>query len=773
MALLPVQLFMALNAGQPLIHPMAYRQQVKYTPIMKRFKALFQIDPDSRELLEGTARRLVYTVLAIHLAFHFTATLVWPRVFSPSLWVTTFFIITLTVISLLLMRPYYLVSQVVWLGGLGVIILHAYFVYKQAEILTLLVFLPLMATGTLRQAEAFIVNAALLVFLVVAPYLDFLVIIPSGYRAALLLGTVFTTIFGWGLSSNLLSAISASNYHYRQARSLLDETRQHRGQISHMLKEKDQANYQLERLNQMLHQARKRADEARGDRDRFILAVSHELRSPLNFILGFSDLMVNSPEVYAPHLEWPPGLYGDVQEIYRSSTHLMGLINDILDMGQIDARQMALFRETVGFEQIVEEVRRMVEPSFTHKGLWLRTELEAELPLVYVDCTRMRQVLLNLLNNSLRFTEHGGALIRVAREGDDVLVTVEDTGSGIAPEDIPKVFDEFRQVGQENWRRREGTGLGLSISRRFVGLHGGSMWLESKLEQGTRITFSIPAQKTQLAPGVSAPRTGFQILDAQVREEQLVLLLTSDPYTSRLARQCLVDFRVIEVDKPDQLREKITQFYPRAVIVSHALVDVTRPFLKEISYELPVLVLALPTIEDRLSSLPDGIANYLVKPVSRVDLNEALSALPIPVHSLLIVDDDPSMLRFVTQALRMDNAEGANHDYRFLTAASGEEALRILADERVDVVLLDLDLPALSGWDVLDVMKENSSRLPPPVIVVSAHDMPPSLNPEGQELLNVWMKRSFTPHELGSILKTLLETLQPTYRFPISPRKND
>jgi signal transduction histidine kinase/CheY-like chemotaxis protein len=746
------------------MHPMAFRQQVKYIPIMKRFKALFQIDPDSRELLEGTARRLVYTVLAIHLAFHFTATLVWPRVFSPSLWITTFFILTLTVISLLLMRRYYLVSQGIWLGGLGVIVLHAYSVYQQAEILTLLVFLPLMATGTLRQAEALIVNAAILTFLVMAPYLDILPLIPSGHRAGLLLGTVFTTIFGWGLSSNLLSAISASNYHYRQARSLLEETRQHRGQISRMLKEKDQANYQLERLNQMLHQARKRADEARGDRDRFILAVSHELRSPLNFILGFSDLMVNSPEVYAPQLEWPPGLYGDVQEIYRSSTHLMGLINDILDMGQIDARQMALFRETVEFEQIVDEVRRMVEPSFTHKGLWLRTELKSGLPLVYVDCTRMRQVLLNLLNNSLRFTEHGGATIRVASEGEDVLVTVEDTGSGIAPDDIPKVFDEFRQVGHENWRRREGTGLGLSISRRFVGLHGGSMWLESKLEQGTRITFSIPAQKEKLAPGVSSPRDGFQILDAQVREEQLVLLLSSDPYTSRLAHQCLVDFKVIEVDRMEDLPVQIVELYPRAVVVSKALMDDARQYLLKLPYEIPVLSLTLPTAADRLGALPLGVVNYLVKPVSRVVLSEALAALPSEAKSILVVDDDPAMLRFVTQALGVENHSGPDPVYSFLTAATGEEALSILSEELVDVVLLDLDLPALTGWDVLEIMKEDPSRSNPPVIVVSAHDMPPVLHPDGQELLRVWMNRSFTPQELSGVLKALVETLHPAYR---------
>ena len=139
------------------------------------------------------------------------------------------------------------------------------------------------------------------------------------------------------MSSNLISAIEASSYHYNEAVRRLEETRQHRAQISVLLREQTKANYQLERMNRMLAYARAKADEAREDRDRFTLAVSHELRSPLNFILGFSDLMVNSPETYAARESWPPGLYDDVQEIYRSSTHLLGLINDILDMGKMDA----------------------------------------------------------------------------------------------------------------------------------------------------------------------------------------------------------------------------------------------------------------------------------------------------------------------------------------------------------------------------------------------------------------------------------------------------
>lgn len=743
---------------------------------MAFLKSLLHIDPDSRELLQGTARRLVFTVFGIHLVWHFIATLFWPRLFSPGIWSITLPMLALTLISLQLMRRYYLLSQALWLLGLASLIIYAYFNYAQPAILILLVFLPLMAIASLRQAEAILVSIALLALFIIFPFLTTwlpflppLPPVPPGYRLGVLLGTFFIAIFGWGLSGNLLSAISASNFHYRQARQLLEETRLHRGQISHMLKEKDQANYQLERLNQMLHQARKRADEARSDRDRFILAVSHELRSPLNFILGFSDLMVNSPEVYAAPENWPPGLYEDAQEIYHSSQHLLGLINDILDMGQIDARQMALFRESVPFVQVIEEVQRMVEPAYKHKGLWLRSVIEPALPPVYIDCTRMRQVLLNLLNNSLRFTDQGGVTIHLSRKQAELWVTVEDSGSGMTPEDAGRVFEEFRQAGQESWRRREGSGLGLSISRRFVRLHGGDMWLESELGSGTRITFSIPLQPDHLVVSTTEVIPEYPIMDAQVRQEKVVLLLAGDPSAARLAKQCLDNYRVIELEQPEDLLEQTGHYYPQALIIRQSLLDTVQPYLERLPFEVPVLSLALPGVDERFQALPEGIANYLVKPVDRQALLDALKLISKPIHTVLVVDDDPAMLRFVTQALRVDverdhPASDLPSEIQFLTAASGEDALRILSEENVDVILLDLDLPALTGWDVLNILKEDETRFAPAVIIVSAHDMPPLVQPTDHELLRVWLNRSFTPQELSGILKNLLASLQPTYR---------
>ncbi len=252
-------------------------------------RRLLAIPEENLDLLRSTARNLVYTLAALYALFHIVATLGWSRQFTPSIWGLTFGMALLTTATVWLLPRGYLRSQALWM------------VYGQPEITFLWLLLPLMGPFTLGMRGT--LGIAVLLWILTGLVGGQL---PPGYAATLKVVSLFAVALGWGLSGNLLSALDSASYHYHQARKLLEETRQHRAQISRMLKEQHQANYQLERLNQMLASARQRAEEARSERDRFILAVSHELRSPLNFILGFSDLMVKSPGTYAPLEDCPP-----------------------------------------------------------------------------------------------------------------------------------------------------------------------------------------------------------------------------------------------------------------------------------------------------------------------------------------------------------------------------------------------------------------------------------------------------------------------------------
>jgi len=593
---------------------------------------------------------------------------------------------------------------------------------------------------------------------------SFLPPLESGYFLGLVLGSMFIGFFGLGLSNNMLSALSSASFHYNRARDLLEETRHHRGEISRMLKEREQTNYQLERLNQMLQFARTKAEEARDDRDRFVLAVSHELRSPLNFILGFSDLMVNSPETYAKLKKWPRGLFDDVQEIYRSSTHLMGLINDILDLGQIDAQQMTIYRERASLRKLVKDVQKMAGPSFTQKGLWLKADVQSNLPGVFIDATRIRQVILNLVNNGLRFTKEGGVTIRVNQQKDVICVEVEDTGMGIAEADIPKVFEAFRQVGQDSWRRREGSGLGLAISQRFIELHGGEMWLESDLGKGSRFYFTLPLLDTHQDLDPIVEHQGWRQLSGVDQDEPLALLLAADSLTGRIIQQSLDNFKIVAVDDIEALPDQVAKLYPQAIFVDKSISLEGHLRLRDLPYDLPIIGIFLPGMMDGFQSLPENVRDYLVKPVDRGDLISAVGRLGVEITQVLVVDDDPAMVRFVTQAIHSaDYVAEIPIDYEFLTAHTGQQALDHLRAQPVDAILLDLDLPDINGWEVLAELQQDEALKQIPVIIISAMDFPQILYTHGRQVFDVMMRRPFSKQEMSAVLNAILASVKPVY----------
>ncbi len=694
-----------------------------------------------QDLMRATARNLVYTVAGLYLVWHSIATVGYPRLFSPSLWTISIYMFALTGLTIRLMKKNYLPGQIFWLMGLSGAVTLAFFIYGRVEILLLLIALPLMTVVTLGPSYA----AAIIAF---SGILAWALIHASGqppmYIAIILLGSAFTAVFGWSVSSNLMAALNAASYHYNEATRLLEETRDHRAEISRMLKDRNQVNYQLERMNEMLSAARAQAEEARENRSRFMLAVSHELRSPLNFIIGFSDLMVNAPETYAPLENWPSGLYDDAQEIYTSSRHLLRLINDILDMGKIDASQMSLYREKASIAQVIGDVRDMLSSAFEKKGIELRLEVPPNLPPVSMDTTRIRQVLLNLLNNGLRFTDQGSVTLRVENQPESLLISVSDTGAGIAASDLPKVFDEFRQVGEENWRRRAGSGLGLYISRQFVELHGGTLRVESRLGEGTRFEFNLPLEATPLvtAPGQPASRPP---------EHKNRLLLAISPRAedfSTLQRE-LDGYELVHLTESAQAAEAALRHYPRAILLSTEADPLPT---ESLPYVLPVIRLALP----HSGLQADNVYAHLVKPLRRKTLLKTLANLQIEINSLLVIDDDPAMLRFIRQALRAEKRE-----IQLFAAASAAEASDLLTKTSPSAILLDLELPDMNGQIWLKNLPPAYAHLP--VIVVSAQDAAEIVTSAPSSLLAISLQRPLRPAELGKNLRALLENIPPQY----------
>ena len=252
-------------------------------------------------------------------------------------------------------------------------------------------------------------------------------------------------------------------------------------------------NRELVRINRRLREANQEIREADRLKSEFVATVSHEFRTPLNTIIGFAKFMLNGGAGPLTELQ-----HTDLSAIYTSGQHLLGLVNDILDLSKIESGKVTLKKELLDFHEIAVGIMSSAIALVDDRPIDLEEEIAPNLPPVYADRKRVRQIILNLVSNAAKFTEQGHIALRVrpvTERGEPyILCAVEDTGIGIRPEDMPTVFESFRQVDSTSARRAQGTGLGLPISRRLAEMHGGRMWVESVEGAGSTFYFTLPAK---------------------------------------------------------------------------------------------------------------------------------------------------------------------------------------------------------------------------------------------------------------------------------------
>lgn len=309
-------------------------------------------------------------------------------------------------------------------------------------------------------------------------------------RGILLVCLWVTVWMVWLSLRPLLTAVRWSWSSHNQSMNALQQARDYQAQLRQSLQDLTSVNAQLNRLNKLAQSLRQEAEEERQVKEEFVANVSHELRTPINMIIGFCSMILDSPDAYGDQI--PSKLLADLQVVLRNSQHLSSLIDDVLDLSQINAGRMAITKERVSFQEIVDAAITAVQPLFQSKKLSLKVDVEPGLPPIWCDRTRIREVLLNLLSNAGRFTEEGGVAVHAMRENNFLKVGVQDSGPGISENDQQKLFKPFQQADNSIRRRYGGTGLGLNISKRFVELHDGQMWMESILGEGTTIYFQIP-----------------------------------------------------------------------------------------------------------------------------------------------------------------------------------------------------------------------------------------------------------------------------------------
>jgi len=570
------------------------------------------------------------------------------------------------------------------------------------------------------------------------------------------------TVLGWAWSSQ------------ERANKLLADLREHHGEMNRTLSALTEATYRLERAMHELAIAREEAEEARHIKAQFAANVSHELRTPLNLIMGFSELMHRSPEVYGK-VRWTPALRADIREIYSSSRHLLAMIDDILDLSRIEAQKLPLNLEPTDLGTLIRETATTAEGLLRGKPVALHTDLPAELPRVMVDRTRIRQVLLNLLNNAARYTDEGHVTICAEVFTNSITVSVADTGIGIPEDQMSVLFEEFGQVKGPLTRSRGGTGLGLAICKQFVRLHGGSIKAESKVGVGSVFSFSLPllvsgqawSQLVYYAPEGWTPHVPENPLG------KTAIVLGADPEATDTLVHLVPDYGITQMNTLGDLAEKVETDHPAGIVLFYDPMGPELPSPESVwrsadRYDLPIVRCEMPL--ERLMPRRLGAQHYLVKPIQREQLITAIGQHDRMPQLFLVADNDPGFVTLVERILR---AEFPGADVR--KAYSGGEVLEILRskepDKSFDVLILDLIMPDMNGFQVIKTLGQESLLIGLSILVVSGSGYESELASHYPIHIEVFRQNSPHKTDLGHYIKALLDEAPPDYSRPAPPAR--
>jgi signal transduction histidine kinase/DNA-binding response OmpR family regulator len=524
-------------------------------------------------------------------------------------------------------------------------------------------------------------------------------------------------------------AIGYSEAYFEHVQGLLEQTRDRKVELEQALSDLVNANRQLALAGERMAVLRTIAEEAQKAKSIFVAQVSHEFRTPLNMIIGLVSLMVETPEMYDVVL--PPEMSSDLEVVHRNCVHLANMINDVLSLTQMEAGRLVLHKERVDLRRLVDSAVTTVHPLVKKKGLFLQVEIPDDLLQVYCDATRIQQVILNLVSNAARFTVEGGITVRMEHDDQRVVVSVTDTGPGIPAEDAEMIFEPFCQGSSDIWRDKSGTGLGLSISKQFVHLHGGRMWLESKVGVGSSFLFELPI--SPLAGHTARP--GHWIREDWVWRERA--FRTDQVGTAdQLAKPRLVvcdetgalypqfagytdQAEFVETHDLDQAVKALRQCPAHALVLNTATPDGLRSQVERAQAQITdTPVVGCSVRRSMAHALEAGAAGYLTKPVTWIQLEEAMRNLGKSVRRVLVVDDDPDVLRLFTRMLYV-----CDDTLSVTTASSGKQAVDAARADPPDLVLLDVVMPGMDGWQVLERLREKDETAGVPVLFVSAQDL--------------------------------------------------
>ena len=500
---------------------------------------------------------------------------------------------------------------------------------------------------------------------------------------------------------------------------------------------------------QAAKEAAEYADRAKSD---FLANMSHELRTPLNAIIGFAEILRD--EIIGPIRPEQREL---VVDIHTSGRHLLNMINDILDLSKIEAGTMDLDFETFSVVDAMEEVNTIVNALASKKQIQLAQEFDQDIT-VTADKTKFKQILYNLLANGVKFTNEDGRVTTKFEISDNsLLIQVIDTGVGISPEDQEMLFQAFTQVDTSKARAHEGTGLGLALTKRLVELHGGEIWVESTVGEGSTFSFTLPMQRHVTSSPAPMPAN----LPASA-DNRTILVAEDNEQAAHLLGIYLMEagYRVEYATDGEAAIAKAAEIKPFAITL-----DIMLPkkdgwqVLKALKanpnlQSIPVIIVSIT--EERQLGFGLGAVDHLVKPIDKAALLASLRSLHLPERDgsvrILIIDDDPRAIRLLSTALE---SEG----YDVLKAYGGQEGIDLAVAEAPALIILDLAMPEVDGFQVVKRLAEDQEACDIPIVICTAMD----LTNEEKDRLNGQIQSVI--EKTGNVRQKLLEAIKRIERF--------
>ena len=540
-----------------------------------------------------------------------------------------------------------------------------------------------------------------------------------------------------------------------QIQSRDDELLRHR---HHLEDEVTARTRELQQLNEDLVLAKSRAEEANRAKSQFLANMSHELRTPLNAIIGYSEMLQEEADDLGT-----PEIKPDLLKIHGAGKHLLGLINDILDLSKIEAGKMTLYLEAFEVQTLLNEVAATVQPLIQKNGNQLTLEVAPEIGSMRADVTKVRQALFNLLSNASKFTDKGNITLRARRHGGDLFFDVIDSGIGMTPEQVGRLFQAFAQADASTSKKYGGTGLGLALSRKFCQLMGGDLTVVSEAGKGSTFTATIPVEVIEVTeeavpvlspPTAEIPSTG---------SGPLVLVIDDDSTVQDLLRRSLNrdGFRVETAPDGTSGLARARELHPDIITL-----DVMMPgmdgwevlaALKEDPETADIPVIVVSIVDERGLGFSLGAADYLTKPLDFSRLSSVLNrhAKVGPGRRVLIVEDDQATQELLQKRLPQEG-------WQLVVAGNGREALERLTQGPPDMVLLDLMMPEMDGFEFLEAFRKQPGCARTTVVVMTAKILTPADHQRLRgQVAQVVAKANLSPEMLAEEIRSALGKSMP------------